>query len=293
MRSMQTELMKFLQEDIQKYEGIRMPLKASFPERFFVRKLNSAKLHPNPDDEFCMTSIGPNYEIISDYVSRIRKGKYWAGGAEDEPLYVEKMYPDGYMILNGHHRWAAAMRLRKKRIPVRIVNVTTDADIDRVLKQSTNEKRASFDLDEVIFCKEDICEKKPFLLSGSLKGEHVRLGMPALSHFLLSSGYDIWVYTQKYYSDDYIRHFLKAYHIGVSGVITGYSRKRWKKNDVGKQIETKIMDKYRTTINITEDEIIRIENKSGVFEQYELDCNATDWSKNAIRTIKSWDEEKS
>ena len=80
---MQTELMNDIQKDIMKYDGIRMPLKASLPERMFIRKMKITKLHPNPDDEFCMPSIGPNYEIISDYVSRIRRGKYWAGGADD------------------------------------------------------------------------------------------------------------------------------------------------------------------------------------------------------------------
>ncbi len=289
---MQTDLMNDIQNDIRKYEGIRMPLKASLFERIFVRKLRTAKIHPNPDDEFCMPSIGPNYEIISDYVSKIRRGKYWAGGADDEPLYIEKMYPDGYMILNGHHRWAAALRLKKRRIPVRIVNMTTDADIDKILAQSTNEKRASFDLDEVVFCNDGEFEKKPVLLPGSLNKEHIRLGMPALSHFLISRGYDLWVYTQKYYSDDYIRHFLKAYHIGVKGVITGYSRKRWKKNELGTQIEKKIMNKYKVTLNITKDEIIKIENKSGTFEQVDLGDVATDWSKNAIKIIKSWDEEE-
>ncbi len=291
--SADTNLMKYIQEDVKKYEGIRMPLKASLPERLFVRKMNSKKLHPNPDDEFSMPSIGPNYGIITDYASRISRGKYWNGSYEDEPLYIEKMHPDGYMILNGHHRWAAAMRLGMRRIPVRIVNVTTDADIDKALRMTSNEKRVSFDLDEVIFCDDEIFEKKPFLLPGSLNREHIRLGMPALSHFLLNHGYDIWAYTQKYYSDDTIRHFLKAYHIRINGVITGYSRKRWKKDKLDEQIEKKIMNKYSITLNITNDEIIKIENRDGVFEQYDLDCTAKDWSKRVIDTIKSWDDERS
>ncbi|MBP3241914.1 MAG: ParB N-terminal domain-containing protein [Oribacterium sp.] len=33
-----------------------------------------------------------------------------------DPIIVEKMYPDGYMILNGHHRWAAATRLGLKKV---------------------------------------------------------------------------------------------------------------------------------------------------------------------------------
>ena len=177
-----------------------------------------------------------------------------------------------------------------KRIPVSIVNVTTDADIDIALSKSSNEKRVSFDLDEVVFCSDEVCEKKPFLLPGSLNKECIRLGMPALCHYLISQGYDLWVYTQKYNSDDYIRYFLKAYHIPVSGVITGYSRKRWKKNDLNKQIEKKIMNKYKRTLNITGEEIIKIEG--GDFEQYDLGCDAPDWSKSVIHIIKSWNDEQ-
>ena len=28
----------------------------------------------------------------------------------EEPLIVEKVHPEGYMLLNGHHRWAAALK---------------------------------------------------------------------------------------------------------------------------------------------------------------------------------------
>lgn len=291
--SQETDLMKYVLEDVRKYDGIRMPLKASFPERLFVRKLAGKKLHPNPDDEFSMPSVGPSYSIISEYASKISRGKYWNGNYEDEPLYIEKMYPDGYMILNGHHRWAAAMRTGMRRIPVRIVNMTSDADIDKALRNTSNEKRVSFDLDEVVFCDNGVFEKKPFLLPGSLNREQIRLGMPALTHFLVTHGYDIWAYTRKYYSDDYIKHFLKAYHIKINGVITGFSRKRWKKNKLDEQIEKKIMSKYTTTLNITNDEIIKIENRNGIFEQFDLDCNPEDWSKNVIKIIKSWDDEES
>ncbi len=289
---MDTELMTSMQADIKKYDGVRLPLKASVLERLLVRRINPYRLHPNPDDEFCMPSIGPNYGIISDYVFKISKGKYWAGGVEDEPVYIEKMYPDNYMILNGHHRWAAALRLGMRRIPVRVVNVTTDKDIDNILFNSSNEKRVALDLDEVVFCSDDVCEKKPFLLPGSLNRENIRLGVPALSHFLSSKGYDIWVYTQKYYSDDYIRSFLKSYHIKATGVVTAFSRKRWKKDKVGESIEKKITDKYRTTLNITNDELIIIEREKGAFEQHDLNCEPADWSKSVINTIKSLNDEK-
>ncbi len=287
-----TELMNFIQEDLKKYDGIRMPLKAGLLERLLVRRARCSKLHPNPDDEFCMPSIGPNYGIISDYAFKIKSGKYWGEDIQAEPLYVEKMYPHGYMILNGHHRWAAMLRLKRWLIPVQIVNVTTDADIDNILKRTSSQKRVSFDLDEVVFCDDGVSEKKPFFVHGPVKKERIRLGMPALTHYLAQNGYDIWAYTQKYYSDDDIRRYLRACHVKVHGVITGYSRKRWTKNKLGEQIEKKIMEKYHTTLNITNDEIIKIEKKSGGFEQYDLNCDAADWSKSVMNIIKSWHDEE-
>lgn len=59
--SQETDLMKYVLEDVRKYDGIRMPLKASFPERLFVRKLAGKKLHPNPDDESIVCSLGRQY----------------------------------------------------------------------------------------------------------------------------------------------------------------------------------------------------------------------------------------
>ena len=55
-----SQLMQFVTADIEKYDGIRMPVKASILEKALVRKVSMDKLHPNPEDEFSMPEIGPN-----------------------------------------------------------------------------------------------------------------------------------------------------------------------------------------------------------------------------------------
>ena len=285
-------LMDLIQSDISKYEGVRVLVKASLPERLLVRKLSIKKLHPNPDDEFSFPSIGPNFSIISDYERRIRMGKLWTDNPDDEPLYVEKMRPDGYMILNGHHRWFAAMMAGLRRVPVRVVNTTRDSDIDAMLNKSENDKRVALDLDEVVFSSEGTFEKKPMFVPRTFGKEHVRLGIPALTQFLSGRGYDIWVYSNKLYPDDIISRLLFAYHIRANGVIAGYSRKRWKQMNIGEQIEKKIMNKYSTTLNITNEEIIKINSEAGDFTQFDIGCEPSEWSKTVIQTIKGWDDEK-
>ena len=40
----------------------------------------------------------------------------------DEPVLVNRMKAGGYMILNGHHRWAAALQRGLDRLHVQIMN---------------------------------------------------------------------------------------------------------------------------------------------------------------------------
>ena len=50
---------EYLAEEIKKYGGVMIPVKAGLMERLLVKEAEIKKLHPNPDDEFCMPGIGP------------------------------------------------------------------------------------------------------------------------------------------------------------------------------------------------------------------------------------------
>ena len=64
------------------------------------------------------------------------------GKVKDDPwgesIMVQKIHPSGYMILNGHHRWAAALRLGIKRVPIKILNLTHEDDIINIIERSEN-----------------------------------------------------------------------------------------------------------------------------------------------------------
>ena len=146
-----------------KYKGVYVPVKAGLLRRFLITKLPPDKLHPNPDDEFCFPEIGPNYQIVSNYESEMRQfrndrmgGSVYAHIGAFDPLYVQKIRPDGYMILNGHHRWAAARRVGLKTVDVKIVDLTQQSDIKKMLSSARHDKRVTLDLDEVVFCSDRI-----------------------------------------------------------------------------------------------------------------------------------------
>ena len=295
MTGSSTEFTESISEDIKKYEGVRVPLKAGILEALLVRKAKCSDLHPNPEDEFSIPSVGPSYKIISDYEEKMRDAmrrgndpcSFW-----DDPVYVEKMYPDGYLLLNGHHRWAAAKRVGIKKIPVKIVNVTLESDVKQMLENSTHDKRVTLDLDEIAFCcaADDPSEMPLGFPWGSIYKERIRRGIPSLCHFLAKDGYDIWVYTSGFYSVSYISNLFKKYHVNLTGIITGTSRSSRLDSSARRRMEKIIRNKYQETLNIYKDMILLIRGKEYDFEQADLDTTAPEWStevKNKISALEN------
>ncbi len=114
----------YIAEEVNKYQGQIVPVRASLVERIFVRKVSCKRMHPNPYDEFSQPEVGPNYEIISGYERSLKNAMKHRDEdvAWDDPILVEKMLPDGYLILNGHHRWAAAIKMMVPTVRIVIVN---------------------------------------------------------------------------------------------------------------------------------------------------------------------------
>lgn len=122
MRIGDENLLAKLDEDLKLYDGKRDPVKAGFFERKFKKKAAPSELHVNPEDEFCDPNIGPNNEIVQGYSREIRRRTGLHERPFDDPIEVTKIKQGGYMILNGHHRWLAAVKKNLKKVPIDIVN---------------------------------------------------------------------------------------------------------------------------------------------------------------------------
>ena len=295
----QTEFQKYLAQKLKEDEGVLVPVKASALERMFVKKTNTKKLHPNPEDEFCDPTIGPNDGIISDYVQKIRNSVNQVSRPWDEPLIVEKVHPDGYRLLNGHHRWAAALKTGYSPVGISIVNLTQATDIERMVRNSTHDKRVTVDLDELVFCTEGggLPLEKPLSFPlNRIYREHMRLGIPALLHFLGEQGYDIWVYSARYYSIEYIRSYFKRYSVKVDGIVTGAGRRMSAaRNELAKRTEKMITDQYAETLHIDSDLVLRTVRDSRIFEEYPVEAEPEAWCgavKEIIRRLDRGEKEK-
>ena len=289
MAGNQTKLEAYIAEELKRYVGKYIPLKSGLLRRIIVRNSACERLHPNPNDEFCDPEIGPNYEIISKYEKDIKRIKDSPVKEKmfDSSLIVERMYPDGYMLLNGHHRWAAAMQMGVKRVPVHITNPTRADDIQKMLKKARHNKRVTLDLDEVIFVydAQEKAEKELCFPFNRFYRARLRSGVPALFHYLKTSGYDIWVYTDRYFSLEHIRHYFKLYHARVDGIVTGTAGKSRADADERKKLQAQFAVQYPVTLNIDLRSVVRVDEKAHNYQQYDLTGNADTWSREVMEIV--------
>ena len=289
-----TEFEQKIAEDIRSQKGTMMPVKASLLERMLVRKAPCSILHPNADDEFTFDSVGPSYKIIGEYEEKFRFAIRHNQDVFDDALIVEKLHPKGYLLLNGHHRWAAAMRVGIKKVPIKIVNLASDSDIDQILANSKHDKRVAIDLDEVIFRdnEDKWVEKTPGFPHVMKFNNKIRLGIPALFYYLTKNGYDIWVYSANYYSIDDIQRFFRHYSVHVDGIITGTMKRKRNNSEVAVSREKKIADKYKKTLHIDNDMILVTGDINARFKTYDLDAAPDEWSRKAIEIIGEIDKDE-
>ena len=283
----QQELLDFVASDIKKNEGISFPLKASHVERFLIRKLPVGVLHPNPDDEFSIPEVGPSFRIINDYRELMRQHRWECKKLIDERLVVEKMAPSGYLIINGHHRWSAAMLERVGWVPVEIVNLTHNEDLHHMLDQTTRNKRVAFDLDEVIFAtdKQEMVEKTAARFRCLFYSEKIKVGRAALVNALHKMGYDVWVYTRGYHSTDYIEKLFDCYNFKVDGIINGVGDMRDYKHD--ESIREKIERKYLLSLHIDNEQVTFIDKKTREFVKHPIEGEKNEWSRQVLAIINS------
>ncbi len=288
MISSMQELTDYIRDDLESHKGRWYPIKASHFERVFVHKLSVDKLHPNPEDEFCISAVGPSARIINDYREMIRVAIAQGEDPISEKLIVEKIAPSGYMIINGHHRWSAAQLERLKRVPVSIVNLTHDEDLHHMLNSTNREMRVAIDLDQVILTKDETAsfEKPVSFFTSLFYKDKLRLGCPTLINALHRMGYDVWVYTRGYHSSEYISKLFKCYNFKVDGIINGVGAPgRTSLTDEAAQ--EKFRMKYTRSLHIDIDQVSYIDKSTRQFIAKKIEATGSNWSKSVIDIVSS------
>lgn len=277
---------KYVVDDLKNYKGLTHPVKSSIISRIKPKYINPAKLHPNPDDEFSMDTIGPNWTIIGNYEESIRKYiKRHEGIFDDDPIIAVRLDKGGYMILNGHHRWMASLRLQVAKVPIKIVNITKDEDVYKVINKSTRNKCVTFDFDEVLFSDDfqGSSEKIPFPQNLIYK-KNIRDKASLLIQEFQRQGFDVWIYTGSYLSEQYIKGLFFINKCHVDGIVNGIN---------GKKNTQKLKDvfrtKYDTILHVDNETITFVNTRTKKYEIIDINASGEEWASAAVSLVDDFD----
>ena len=201
---------------------------------------------------------------------------------------VQQANPDGYLILNGHHRWAAALRVGLNELKIKIVNLPQVTDVRKMLLRSRSDRRVTLDLDETVFCGED----DPHTIAplrfplNRIYPEKIRIGIPALLHYFNEHDYDVWVYTSKLYSMEYIKYLFKRRGVRLTGVLTGSGRTTASGADSLQEITDLLNTRYACTIHIDSAMLLRTFSGSKDRDEYPLDGDPETWPRRVMEAME-------
>lgn len=273
-------------DDVKKYDGVRKVVKAGLIERCMVRHCSPTILHPNPDDEFSQENIGPNLGIVSDYIEIVKYNQALSLPIFKEPLIIQKMEPDGYQLLNGHHRWFATMRMGVKKVHVKIVNLVSAHDLSRMIQDTNNTKLVTFDFDEVLLSSDvnNQAELRDTLFSRKIK-ERLRAGAPEVIKAFQNQGYDVCVYSSSYMSEDDFTDFFSMYEININVVVNGLNEKRKNTDSSSNRIKELLRDKYTQIAHVDNESVVLSHHSIKDYDMYAITPDEKSWADGIIEIL--------
>ena len=152
------------------------------------------------------------------------------------------------------------------------------------MKHDSQKMRVSFDLDEVLFVS-PLTHKTEPQLPFPLKyffPERLRLGTPDLIRTLQQQGYEVWIYTSSFRSEDYIRRLFRAYGVRLDGIVNGERHLKEVQRNNKTTLPQKLPNRYRISLHIDDEEVICSAAGQYGFRAYQLNAQDDDWAQKII-----------
>ena len=145
--------------------------------------------------------------------------------------------------------------------------------------------RVSFDLDEVLFVDPDICKTEPplpFPLNRVYK-ERLRLGTPELISSLQEQGYEVWVYTSSYRTENYIKFLFRHYGVRFDGIINAMRHNEEVQKGHKNILPQKVPSKYGISLHVDDESVICSYGREYGFDAFRLDGPDDEWKEKVIQ----------
>lgn len=148
--------------------------------------------------------------------------------------------------------------------------------------------RVSFDLDEVLFVNPATHKTEPelpFPFNRIFK-ERLRLGTPKLINELQKLGYEVWIYTSSYRTEQYIRHLFRLYGVHFDGIVNAQRHLREVQRDHKTVLPQKVPSHYRISLHVDDESVICSLGRQYGFRAYQLDVQDDEWAEKIIERAK-------
>jgi hypothetical protein len=152
------------------------------------------------------------------------------------------------------------------------------------MSEKTQKMRVSFDLDEVLFVSPKTHKTEPplpFPLNRFFP-ERLRKGTPELIRKLQEMGYEVWVYTSSFRSENYIRGLFRCYKVSFDGIVNGNRHLREVQRNNSTTLPQKLPNRYRISLHIDDEAVICSAAGQYGFRAYQLNAQDDDWKEKII-----------
>ena len=144
--------------------------------------------------------------------------------------------------------------------------------------------RVSFDLDEVLFVNPAThkTEKELSFPFNRMYKERLRLGTPELINKLQELGYEVWVYTSSFRSENYIRLLFRHYGVKFDGIVNGSRHLKEVQRGRPQILPQKVPNHYRISLHVDDESVICSYGREYGFDAYQLDAEDDEWKEKII-----------
>ncbi|MBR5973585.1 MAG: HAD family hydrolase [Clostridiales bacterium] len=144
--------------------------------------------------------------------------------------------------------------------------------------------RVSFDLDEVLFVRPETHKTEPQLPFPwrLIYKERLRLGTPELIHKLQEMGYEVWIYTSSFRSENYIRNLFRCYKVKFNGIVNGQRHMKEVQRDAKEMLPQKLPSRYHISLHIDDEAIVCNLGRQFGYNVYQLEAQDDDWKDKII-----------
>ena len=144
--------------------------------------------------------------------------------------------------------------------------------------------RVSFDLDEVLFVNPDTHKTEPALQFPLRKyyKERLRAGTPDLINTLQKMGFEVWIYTSSFRSENYIKGLFRHYGVRFDGIVNGTRHLKEVQQGRSQILPQKVPNRYRISLHIDDEAVICSYGREFGFDTYQLDADDDEWKEKII-----------